>query len=1061
MKDYNRFINKKKLIIILIIINIPTLLLTKRLRKLNPQNQISIIINCSGDQYILNDESIEGYYFDDIPTQIYVNGILQDYNGKIAYDLKGKENNITMIWDHLLTNCALMFYKLINITKIDFSNFDSSKVENMWGMFFGCSSLISLNLNNFDTSSVKKMDAMFIYCSSLKSLDLSNFNTSSVTSMVNMFYGCYSLISLNLSNFDTSSVTEMYYMFYNCRALKTLNISSFVTSKVNDMMGLFGFCCSLTSLDLYNFDTSSVTSMMSMFNGCNSLISLNINNFNTSSLLDAQFMFYKCDSLISLDLNNFVIPNNSITKFFSNTSNNLIFCIDEEKNQEIISFLKLQNSNYYNNCSDICFNKTIKVKITENKKCSFDCINDDIYKFQYNNLCYKSCPNHTHNSTNNNYICIDDDIDYESYKIIENNKCSVTCSPINFLNNICKINNNNIECKDDMINNIRNALSNGSFDSLISDIILNKTEDLIAKENDIIYQITSSDNQNKIKYKNISTVKLGACEKKLRKVYNISEKDPLIIFKFEYFEEGLLIPIIEYEVYNIKEKVRLNLNNCKDEKILISIPVNIDEENLFKYNTSSEYYNDICFPYTTKYNTDIILSDRRNEFKNNNMSLCESNCEYIGYDINDKKALCECGVKIELPLISEIVINKDKLLNNFIDLKKTTNIFTIKCIDLLFSKEGLINNIGSYIILSIIILNTILVIIFILKGFNILYNKINEYVKIILKNKIEIEKEKNNIDKKEKNKNNKNEKDKKKNTKIEIYKIKNKNKNNPPKNNIKNKKQNLKINIKVKNINYNIYGKNSRMKLKKNMNSIDSKINFKNSLLNIKKIKNNHVIKYNDYELNNLKYKDAIKKDKRKFFEYYISLLKRRQIIIFTFYINDDYNSRIIKISYFLFSFSVIYVINALFFKDSTMHEIYEEKGSYNYIYQIPKVLYSTAISGIINFSFKYLSLSEKYVIQLREEEKKNIKNKFQKLIKTLIIKFIIFYILSFIFLIFFWFYLSSFCAVYKNTQVFLIKDTLAGFGLSLLYPFGICLLPGIFRIPSLNTQKKDKKMYL
>ena len=110
MKDYNRFISKKKLIIILIIINIPTLLLTKRLRKLNPQNQISIIINCSGDQYILNDESREGYYFDDIPTQIYVNGISQDYNGKIAYDLKGKENNITMIWDHLLTNCALMFY---------------------------------------------------------------------------------------------------------------------------------------------------------------------------------------------------------------------------------------------------------------------------------------------------------------------------------------------------------------------------------------------------------------------------------------------------------------------------------------------------------------------------------------------------------------------------------------------------------------------------------------------------------------------------------------------------------------------------------------------------------------------------------------------------------------------------------------------------------------------------------------------------------------------------------------------------------------------------------------
>ena len=78
--------------------------------------------------------------------------------------------------------------------------------------------------------------------------------------------------------------------------------------------------------------------------------------------------------------------------------------------------------------------------------------------------------------------------------------------------------------------------------------------DVITKENDIIYQLTSSDNQNKNIYNNISTVKLGTCEKKLRKDYNISENDPLIIFKYEYFEEGLLIPIIEYEVLILKKK---------------------------------------------------------------------------------------------------------------------------------------------------------------------------------------------------------------------------------------------------------------------------------------------------------------------------------------------------------------------------------------------------------------------------------------------------------------------------------------------------------------------------
>ena len=210
--------------------------------------------------------------------------------------------------------------------------------------------------------------------------------------------------------------------------------------------------------------------------------------------------------------------------------------------------------------------------------------------------------------------------------------------------------------------------------------------------------------------------------------------------------------------------------------------------------------------------------------------------------------------------------------------------------------------------------------------------------------------------------------------------------------------------------------------------------------------------------MNHLNYrqKKALEIDKRKYLEYYISLIKRNQIIIFTFYTNDDYNSKIIKMSLFLFSFSIYFTINALFFNDSTMHNIYEAKGSYNFIYQIPIILYSTIISGIINYLIKLLSLSENNIINLKEnKEKENINEVF---LKTLIIKFTFFYIFNFLFLIFFWFYISSFCAVYQNTQIYLIKDTIISFELSFLYPFGICLIPGIFRLPSLNAYKKDKK---
>ena len=51
------------------------------------------------------------------------------------------------------------------------------------------------------------------------------------------------------------------------------------------------------------------------------------------------------------------------------------------------------------------------------------------------------------------------------------------------------------------------------------------------------------------------------------------------------------------------------------------------------------------------------------------------------------------------------------------------------------------------------------------------------------------------------------------------------------------------------------------------------------------------------------------------------------------------------------------------------------------------------------------------------------------------------------------------FCAIYINTQLHLIKDTLISYGLSMIYPFAIYLAPGVFRIPSLRAKKHDKEI--
>ena len=51
------------------------------------------------------------------------------------------------------------------------------------------------------------------------------------------------------------------------------------------------------------------------------------------------------------------------------------------------------------------------------------------------------------------------------------------------------------------------------------------------------------------------------------------------------------------------------------------------------------------------------------------------------------------------------------------------------------------------------------------------------------------------------------------------------------------------------------------------------------------------------------------------------------------------------------------------------------------------------------------------------------------------------------------------FCAVYENTQLIFIKNIFISFGLSMIYPLGLSLLPGIFRIMALRARKKDKTM--
>ena len=707
--------------------------------------------------------------------------------------------------------------------------------------------------------------------------------------------------------------------------------------------------------------------------------------------------------------------------------------------------------------------------IEDKKECIINCNKYELYKYEFRKKCFQQCPINSHNRENSDelegysldkkYFCKPICNDTFPLEILDTQECVNYCDIPNILNNSCIINYQGKDEKDKV---------------KLFDILLKKTEEIFISPNyntsDIEYgnneiikykqmtiTLTSTRNQkNDENNPNISSINLGDCERILKEVYNIPQNKSLFMKKIESIEEGMKIPKIEFDIYyrlNQTNLTKLNLSFCGNIKIDISVPTKLTED-LERLNSSSDYYNNLCYKAKSDYGTDIILKDRKKEFIENNKTVCQENCFFSKYDYNTSKAKCSCDIVESSSSFANIKIDKSKLLKNFLDIRNIANINLLACYKILFSKKGIIKNYGSYSIMAIITMHFIIIIIFYMKNLNKtirkVFNKIKLHIEILKYSKKDRNKAQLNKMKYE-------EKDKKSNKKQMINHKKPENKIikkssqlnllNYLNNNQKKRKDVINHNSKNQVKEINIYSKNKN-RVYKNSNSIKSKdkiINYKENILN-----------YNDEELNNLGYKLALKNDKRNYCQYYFSLLKTKHILIFTFFNNEDYNSKIIKIDLFLFNFSLFFMINALFFNDDTIHKIYENNGIFDIIDQFPEIIYSSFISMLLSSFLELLALTEGILLKLKRIKSKiDFNKRIIRITKVIKIKFLLYFIISTIFLIFFWYYLSMFCAIYENTQIHLIKDTLLSFLSSLIEPLGFYFIPGLFRIPSLSKHNK------
>ena len=346
---------------------------------------------------------------------------------------------------------------------------------------------------------------------------------------------------------------------------------------------------------------------------------------------------------------------------------------------------------------------------------------------------------------------------------------------------------------------------------------------------------------------------LGECEDRLKGFYNMSSTESLYVLRIDLKQVGYQGSSLDYEIlypiYDNRNLVILDLSICAGLNINRTRNAKM-KGNKDKYDKNSAYYNDI---------------------------------ELLSYNYETEKAVCSCGIKTKIPLMNEMKIDKDTLLNSFTNIDNIMNIKLMMCYNAIFKKNDILKNIGFDIFAGFILLNLVCLLYFIIKDYKMVIKELNKIKSYILNKK--------------KNKSNNiitNNFRRNRRLKSNINNIR-PNLRKRINNNFKNKtimmRPKIKFPPKTKKI---ISRKNNYLKQKsfikgKNLISNNNSKSYNFFLINnrtksnkkkcFKNIKNISYIILNYNEMNNLEFQVAVNKDKRSYMQYYTSLLRTKQSI--------------------------------------------------------------------------------------------------------------------------------------------------------------------------------------
>mgnify|MGYP002624199862 CR=1 FL=1 len=674
--------------------------------------------------------------------------------------------------------------------------------------------------------------------------------------------------------------------------------------------------------------------------------------------------------------------------------------------------------------------------IRDKKKCVQNCLKDGgEYTYQYNGECWKKCPDDT-KADDSDHLC----------KIINEEACSKSYSEFE----------------------LYNFLKEGGVEKIAKTYAkeFNYTDKHISIFKNEVYSIMLYKNAECISELELQMpeIDFGSCYIKVQGSINTTE--PLVVAIIDKSSNKKSNPITSYSFYHPITGEKLDSETlCKEETILVKENIksllnesvsNLDsilfltDQNINVFNKSCEFYTDLCYHFESPNNKDVALRDRLLVYYPN-ITLCDSGCTVLGVNLTSITAICQCTYKemTEDDTSEENVY--ETAVKEVFNILDQINFAVMSCYQDLFEYKYFIKCTGGLVILCLFFIQCINIIIYYFWSFfNIrkyIYNITENYILFL-----------NNSPMYNPNINN--------NKKKEDENDKNSSKENaPPKKNISprqnenskaKKKDNQKKILKTQDSHGNkkdnkimICDQKLTTKKKRTKSNSNLTINLDKSLISFKsneKSNTNPLIKQNNTnfgnssyydgylltQLNEMRFFDALDKDRRLFFDYFCDKLKRKQVILELCCINDPIKPRTLKILQLILDIEVCFVVNAMFINEDYISKLFNSQKTENFISFLPRCINRSIFTIITSLCISYIAgcllLEERRIKNILRYEKDNIpeiKYQISIVMKEIKCRYNIFILITLVISFFSWFYISCFNNIYPHTKLEWIKSSL------------------------------------